>query len=281
MESCSNLLLEIITAMSTKIINRALSLLELLANQPIGLALTEISERLEMPKSATHRLLSDLVEHDYIQLNEDTKYYRLTLKLTQLGFQRLAADNIFQVVQPLLNELASISGELVRFSLIDNNKLIFVGKAQGATDALRIDSDMGREAKLASSASGLAWLATLEDIAAIKLVQSQQQRLQQAGEKSTPINTKLFYQQLATVREQQHARFQNSMGLGTAAMAAAVLEVNNNQALGVISIAGPSVRLTEKSMDQLLPPLIKTTATLTSLSVGISYPTKYQHPMSG
>lgn len=265
--------------MSTKIISRTLSLLELLANQPIGLALTEIAERLEMPKSATHRLLADLVEHDYIQFDENTKYYQLTLKITQLGFQHLATDSIFQVVQPLLNELALVSGELVRLSLIDKDKLIFVGKAQGATDALRIDSDMGREARLAFSASGLAWLATLDDVTAIKLVHLQQQRLQQTGEKATPFNTELFYQQLANVRTQQHARFQNSMGLGTAAMASAVLEVNSNKALGVISIAGPSVRLTEKLMDQLLPSLIKTTATLASLSVGISYPSKYQTSM--
>jgi len=262
--------------MSTKIINRTLSLLELLANQPKGLALTDIAERLDMPKSATHRLLTDLLEHGYILLDDNTKYYQLTLKLTQLGFQRLAVDNIFQIVQPLLNELAAVSGELVRLSLIDNDKLIFVAKAQGATDALRIDSDMGREARLAFSASGLAWLASLDDAEAIKLVQLQQQRFQQAGEKATPFNTELFYQQLASVREQQHARFQNSMGLGTAAMAAAVLQVNSSKALGVISIAGPSVRLTEKYMDQLVSPLLKTTATLSSLSVGISYPSKYQ-----
>ncbi|UYZ83928.1 IclR family transcriptional regulator [Entomomonas sp. E2T0] len=261
--------------MSTKIINRALSLLELLASQPVGLALTEIAERLEMPKSATHRLLADLMEHSYVQLNDDTKYYQLTLKLTQLGFQRLAVDNIFQVVQPLLNELATISGELVRLSLIDTNKLIFVAKAQGATDALRIDSDMGNEARLAFSASGLAWLSTLDDATAIELIQLQQQRYLQKGEKPTPFNIELLYQQLAIVREQQHARFQNSMGLGTAAMAAPVFETNTHRALGVISIAGPSVRLTEKHMDQLFTPLLKTTQMLSSLSLGISYPSKY------
>ncbi|AWM80269.1 IclR family transcriptional regulator [Gammaproteobacteria bacterium ESL0073] len=262
--------------MSTKLINRTLSLLELLAAQPQGMALTDIAQQLAMPKSATHRLLTDLAEHEYIQLDEDTKYYRLTLKLTQLGFQRLAVDNIFQVAQPLLNELAQISGELVRLSLIDSSRLIFVAKAQGARDALRIDTDMGNEAQLTFSASGLAWLSTLTDDEALGIVQQQQKRFQQRGDKVSPFHVELFYQQLAEVRDQQHARFQNSMGLGTAAMAAPVLPINNRQAVGVISIAGPSVRLTEKQMDNLLPDLLKITDILSSLSVGISFPKNYQ-----
>ena len=49
------------------LLERTLGVLELLATNARGLPLFEIAERLKIPRSATHRVLTSLVEHGYVR----------------------------------------------------------------------------------------------------------------------------------------------------------------------------------------------------------------------
>ena len=70
--------------------------------------------------------------------------------------------------------MARRSGELVRLSIVDEERLTFVAKAQGPRQAgLRYDPDMGADARLSCTASGHAWLMTLSDERALELVSRQ------------------------------------------------------------------------------------------------------------
>src|SRR5262249_54138200 len=58
---------------------RCLSIIELLAEGASDLSLGDIAERLELPKSATHRLLSTLVDVGWAEQDAGTSFYRLTM----------------------------------------------------------------------------------------------------------------------------------------------------------------------------------------------------------
>lgn len=49
---------------------RILRVLEELANSPEGKTLSELSTSLDLPITATHRLLADLMEQDYVRKDE-------------------------------------------------------------------------------------------------------------------------------------------------------------------------------------------------------------------
>lgn len=256
--------------MSSKLIDRAFGIIELLSQYPLGLGVTEISEALDLPKGSTHRLLSDLIDLEYIKLIEPFKLYQLTLKLAQLSFHSLASSSVINIAQPLLANLAKESKQLVRLSLVDRNRLIFISKEQGAKSGLRVDPDMGKEARLGFSAAGLAWLSTLDNNSALDMVLQQQARLNdEIDSRDLSHDHEKFFIALQNVREKKHSRFQNTMGEGTSAMATPILYSNQSCAFGVISIAGPSIYLTEEKMDELVQPILEVATILSDLSSGL------------
>lgn len=61
----------------------------------------------------------------------------------------------------------------MRLSIVDDDRLLWIAKAQGTRTGLRYDPDMGMDARLSCTASGHAWLLTLSDERAIELVSRQ------------------------------------------------------------------------------------------------------------
>jgi IclR family transcriptional regulator, acetate operon repressor len=149
---------------------RSLDLLELLAASPDALAVTEIGVRLALPKSAVHRLLALLLDKGFVHRDEASARYSLTLKLAMLGLRHFAGLGLTDVAQPILDRLAAESGELARLAIVENDRLVWVAKAQGARHGLRYDPDTGLNVVLHATAVGKAWLATLPEKEALRIV---------------------------------------------------------------------------------------------------------------
>lgn len=155
------------------LLERTLGVLELLATNAHGMLLFEIADSLHIPRSATHRVLTSLIEHGYVKQEREQGAYQLTAKIASLAFTFLAGSGITDFAQPLLDRLARESGELVRLAMIDGRELVWVAKAQGSPAGLRYDPDMGQVGRLSCSASGHAWLSCLSDDDARALVEKQ------------------------------------------------------------------------------------------------------------
>lgn len=153
-------------------IERALSLIESLTREPGGMPMQSLADELAIPKSATHRMLAELIRLGYVRQDPQTSRYRLSTKLVALGFRYLASSGA-DVVQPILDRLAESSGELVRLGVIEGERQTWIAKSQGARSGLRYDPDMGRDAPLFYTASGHAWLASMSDAEALELVARQ------------------------------------------------------------------------------------------------------------
>jgi IclR family transcriptional regulator, acetate operon repressor len=149
---------------------RSLELLELLAASPDALAVTEIGARLALPKSAVHRLLVLLLDKGFVRRDEASARYSLTLKLAMLGLRHFAGLGLTDVAQPILDRLAAESGELARLAIVENERMVWVAKAQGARHGLRYDPDTGLNVVLHATAVGKAWLATLPEKEALRIV---------------------------------------------------------------------------------------------------------------
>lgn len=247
------------------ILERTLGILELLAHHGEGLELAAIADTLNIPRSATHRLLTDLVRVGYVRQAQGRGAYVLTTKLVAMGLSYLGNSGIVDVAQPLLDRLAEHSGELVRLSVIDGKRLTWVAKAQGSKQGLRYDPDMGSDAHLSCSASGLAWLATLPDDAAQVLVR--EQGLGQPADygPNAPASFKAVLAELAQTRERGYSVTCETFTAGLNAMGACV-QLKGQAALGVITIAGPTVRLTPAKMKELHIPLLSTADQLAAAS---------------
>lgn len=247
------------------VMERTLGILELLAAHAEGLPLASIADEVNMPRSAAHRLLTDLARCGYVRQLGERGDYVLTTKLVSLGLSFLNASGIVDVAQPLLDRLAELSGELVRLSVIDGERLTFVAKAQGARTGLRYDPDMGTEAKLSCTASGYAWLSTLTDEEALELVARQGFGKPEAYGPNAPTSASALLDQVRKTRERGFSLTVETFALGMSAIAAPVRSTGRST-VGVISIAGPSFRFTEERMLGLGPTLLAAAKELAATS---------------
>jgi DNA-binding IclR family transcriptional regulator len=245
-------------------LDRGLSLLEHLAAHPDGLPLSMLCTELDMPLSACHRLLGDLQRRGYVRQTRAQGDYVLTTKVVSLGLGYLSNAGIVEIAEPLLERLAQKTGELVRLSIVDEDRLTWVAKSQGMRQGLRYDPDMGMVARLSCTASGHAWLLTLSDERALELVSQQGFGLPAEYGPRAPTTVKALLGYLHAGRVRGYAMIDEVFAPGMSALAAPVMR--RQEAIGVISIAGPRLRLTNARMHEIAPLLLDAAAELGPIS---------------
>ena len=252
----------------SSILERSFNVLEDLARAPEGKALSGLAADLGMPLSATHRLLAELIRCGYVRQDYSQGNYMLTIKLVSLGLGFLSASGIVDIAQPLLDRLAAESGELVRLAVVDGNELIFVAKAQGAVRGLRYDPDMGLSVTLSCSSAGHAWLSTMTDEEALALVSQRGFGKPEDFGPNAPTTVKALLACLEVTRARGFSMIVEAFAPAMTAMAAPIRNHHTGAVMGVVTIAGPLVRLTEKRMQDLGPALLATTQELALTSGG-------------
>src|SRR5580765_8144585 len=252
----------------SSLLERGFKILELLAAHPEGRALSSIAAEAGLPLSATHRLLTELTRCGYVRQARNQGDYVLTIKLVSLGLGFLSASGMVDVAQPSLDRLAEESRELVRLAIVDGDDLVFVAKAQGATRGLRYDPDMGLSVPLSCSAAGHAWMSTLDDERSLALVSRQGFGRPQDYGPNAPTTVEALLGYVHAARKRGYATIVEVFAPAMSAMSAPV--ISRGVALGVVTIAGPLVRLTEERMADLGEPLMATAAEIAGLSAASS-----------
>lgn len=151
-------------------IDRCFEIIDLLASDARSVRLGEISDRLDLPKSATHRMLAALCANGWVRQDPQTGFYRLTLRLAVLGQRFLNSTEIPDLCRPILERLASESRELVRLAIVDGDGLLWIDSVQGSQFGLTYQPRQSEDLAPYATAAGQAWLATLGIEQAIGIV---------------------------------------------------------------------------------------------------------------
>jgi DNA-binding IclR family transcriptional regulator len=246
---------------------RCLAIIELLADGARELPLGEIAERLALPKSGAHRLLATLVDIGWAEKNRDTGFYRLSMRLAVLGQQFYVATGIPDICQPLLDRLAHQCREFVRLAVVDGHSLVWVAHAQGASAGLMYQPSLASNTvPLFATASGKAWLATLPTDEAMQMVMKHG-GLRDAERYGPNVvrSVEAFLRELKATSRGGYGVALSEAEFGVTAVAAAIRSGDESAAVGTVSIAGPSARVTEKRAQELAPLVLRTASELSSL----------------
>jgi len=246
---------------------RCLAIIELLADGARELPLGEIAERLSLPKSGAHRLLTTLHEIGWAEKNRDTGFYRLSMRLAVLGQQFYVATGIPDICQPVLDHLARQCREFVRLAVVDGHSLVWVAHAQGASGGLMYQPSLtSNTVPLFATASGKAWLATLPTGQAMQMVMKNGglKDADRYGPNVVRSQDALLREVKATARRGYGVALSEAE-FGVTAVAAAIRAGNERPALGTVSIAGPSARITEKRAQELAPLVLRCASSLSNL----------------
>lgn len=248
-------------------VDRCLNLIEMLSGSPDGMSLGSLAERLELPKSATHRLLQTLASRGYVIQDAGSQDYALSLKVPLLGFRYLDARRLPDVTQDALDKLAQDCGEYCRMSVVEGEGLVWIARAQGAKLGLRYDPPMGDDVVLHATATGRAWLATLPEQDALRIVCVRGFTTPEGFGNRALRSVDELRRHLDETRRRGYALAIEEGEPGTVAIAAAFRAYDSADApaAGTVSIAGPLVRLNEQRIDDIAPLLLRTTQAVTRL----------------
>lgn len=242
---------------------RCLNIIELLADDARDMALGEIALALELPKSGAHRLLATLVTLGWVEQNAETSFYRLTMRLTTLGQRFYVATGIPDISQPILDRLAADCREFARLAVVDGDSLTWLAHAQGATGGLLYQPSLTTSTvPLYATASGKVWLATLPIDQAIRNVKRE-------GFDGADRFGPNVIRSIAALKREIELTAQRGFGVavneaepGVTAVAVAIRQAGGGPTLGTVSIAGPSVRMTDERVVALAPRVMQAASEL-------------------
>lgn len=239
--------------MTVTAIERCLSLIEVLAGEPEPLELSDLAARIGLPASAAHRTLSTLMARGWIVQEPASQKYALSLRLSTLAFRNLDVRGVSDVVQSVLDNLARRTHEYCRLAIVEGEDLVWVARAQGATTGLRYDPDMGQEIVLHATANGKAWLATLPENEALRIVCSRGFDARRPLGSQAIKTVDALRSHLGETRQRGFASAVDEAEAGTAALAVAFRADDQADACvaGTISIAGPILRIDPERYDVL------------------------------
>ena len=232
-------------------VDRALATLELLAMAEEPIRLSDIAHKLAIPKSAAHRILTSLVENGWADQSAESECYSLTLHMALISQRQLARLDKSDLRQPILEELARRTKELVRLTAVRNGTLVWIASARGRRSGLVYEPDMSERIVPFATANGKVWLASLppDDAARIALAAGLGQW------REAPPNTlrslTALAEELAETRRRGYglAREEAEVGVG----AVAVPVQRDGTLLGTMSVAAPISRLSPERIDAILP----------------------------
>ncbi|EMY33386.1 IclR family transcriptional regulator [Arthrobacter crystallopoietes BAB-32] len=235
-------------------VERAFDLLELIARAGGEVALTELAAETPLPLPTIHRLLRTLVGIGYVRQLPNRRY-ALGPRLIRLG--EVANRQLGALAMPLLKDLVTNLGETANMAVLDGDMVTYLAQVP-SPHAMRMFTEVGRQANLHDSGVGKAILSVLDDDRIARLVK--QAGMPTPTPKSIATLEDLF-KEVARIRTDGYAVDDEEQETGVRCFAMAVPGAPTPMAL---SISGPVSRVDENFAERAVPELRKATEAIAS-----------------
>jgi DNA-binding IclR family transcriptional regulator len=133
---------------------RGLDMLDQVIDGPVNLV--ELSARMKLTRSTTHRLANALIDRGFLTFLP-REGYQLGPKLLHLGFLAQAQVDLVHSARPHLEALAGLSEDTVHLGRLDNERALYLDKISGRR-RVEISSRVGDRHPLTSTGLGKALL---------------------------------------------------------------------------------------------------------------------------
>ena len=239
-------------------LTRGLSILEALAKAEAGVSLTDIAQRVQLPVSTTHRLLSTLEKMGYVYQAEELSRWYVGLQAFTVGAGFLANRDFVGQSHVYMRRLMEQSGETANLAILDGTEAVFIAQVQ-CREMMRILVKLGSRVPLHASGVGKAIFAALPDeqIDAILKVKGLPRITS-----NTIVAPETMWAALKVIRHRGYSFDDEEHAPGTRCVAATIYD-EHAEPLGAISLAGPSSRLADDRIKQLAPTVAHTAEELT------------------
>jgi len=227
------------TAYTVKSLVKALSILQVLADEEPPYTLTQLSRRLHLHVSTMHRLLVNLVRQGFVEEDPVVGGYQLSYRVLRMGLRVLDRLDFRRVAQPLLRELNQRTKETVHLAILQETRAISIEKFD-SPQPVGLDARLGGIMPLHCTGVGKTWLAYKGEELLSKIVESPGFPRMTAR---TITGLPQLRKELERILEQGYTVDQEEAVEGLSCVAGPVFN-HNGQIVAAFSVAGPATRLT-------------------------------------
>jgi IclR family acetate operon transcriptional repressor len=147
---------------SVRSLDRALSILEVVAAAPRGITLSSIANQIDLPVSTTHRLLTTLEARAFVSMDKLRKTWRVGRMAACVGGNFAASRDLVSIARPIMTRAAARVGEVFNLGTVSNDAVVFVHRVDPrsrrtfapAADALPVHCTSVGKAVLSFSGPG-------------------------------------------------------------------------------------------------------------------------------
>jgi DNA-binding IclR family transcriptional regulator len=150
--------------------DRTLDVFELLAAEPQGLTVSEISDRLGLARSSAHGLVRTLHSRGYLRENGGRRFH-LGARLIQLGLNVVDRLELRAAARGPLERLVSQTHDTALLVVPDQGDLLYVDKVISDARDVRADPRVSSRRPLHCSSLGKALLAAVDDETVLRIVE--------------------------------------------------------------------------------------------------------------
>jgi IclR family transcriptional regulator, KDG regulon repressor len=243
-------------------VERALSILELLASRNHGLSTSEISRAARVPKSSTSYLLRTLVGRGYVRRDGETGQHTLGIRVLSLGGQAVQGMALREFAMPLLREIVEVTRLGSHLAILDHGDAVYIERIE-SPGFIKMDIWSGRRVAPQATAVGKALICQLsreevQEIAALHPITP--------VSATTIVTLPHLLEDLEVIRRRGYAIDDEEHAVGVRCVAAPVFAANGEVA-AAIGVSGTVSQVSDDYMPAL-GKIVQTTALKLSAQLG-------------
>jgi len=233
------------TVTPLRAVDRALRLIDLLADGSPRLGVSDLSRATGWSKAVVFRLLRTLETHGYAVRDEDRRY-QLGTKPLEIAGEVLRRWEVHQVARPIMLALAERTGESVVLTAPTASGVICLDTVD-SPQQLRASFRVGRVIPWHAGAAGRLHLAYLPDGRIQEILTAGLPRFTER----TITDPRRLREELVRIREQGFAFTVGELDPGVAAISVPIVD-RRHDVVAAVSVGGPAVRFEEGRLPVLI-----------------------------
>ena len=237
---------------------RALRLLQEVAEVGDGVTLTEVANRVGLPVSSAHRLLSTLLQEGFVRFDGERTLWFVGVKAFTVGNAFLRARDLVQVARPYMRGLMEQCDETVNLAVEDSGQIIYLAQIE-CRQMMRALASPGARVPMHSSAVGKILLAYMKPTTREASLEAM--RLERFTA-NTITQRERLEDTLQTVKARGYAFDDEEHAIGLRCVAAPIFN-ETRDAIAGISLSGPAARVTDKRFAELAGMVQRTAKVIT------------------
>lgn len=230
---------------NVRAIERALDILNCFDDAHPARGITEIALAVGLHKATTHRIVTTLANHGYLERLPESQEYRLGMQLADLGFRIIRRLDVRREALPIMTQVAQQCEETCDLSVLDRGEVLVIEVIR-SRHGHTLATAVGQHLPLHATANGKLFLAYLPP-ARLDAILSQPLA---AFTPNTVTLPDALRRQLTLIQQQGYGLDDEEFEVGVRAVAAPIRN-SDGDVVAALGMPGPTGRITPERIPEI------------------------------